>query len=101
MPAGRAPERSTIERSSASRWVKFPSIMPLSLICDLTFGAVITRPSRTMASPLPTFSPVSLPNALAPSGVRLNSTIGSRNWPKPGRAVFRSRPVTVRAFCTA
>jgi hypothetical protein len=54
-----------------------------------------------MASPEPTFLPVSSPKASAPAGFSVNSTIGWPNCPWPGRALLRSRPVTVRRFSTA
>ncbi len=64
-------------------------------------GAVSITPSRTMARPEPTCSPVSVAKAFEPSGVRLNPTIGCPVLPCSGRAPRRSRPVTVRRLSTA
>src|SRR5450756_1138224 len=95
--AGSAPERSTSERASAFSGVKFPSMMPLSLIWLLMFGADWTRLSSTIARRLLMFSPVTFANFTAPAAFRKNMTAGWLNLSRSTRAFFMSRPVTAAA----
>ena len=67
MGAGSAPARSSSERSFASSTVKLPVICPLPpTMGSRITGALMTRPSSTMAKGLPTFSVVTSPNLRAP-----------------------------------
>ena len=101
MPAGRAPERSTIARSSTSCWVNDPRMIPESEIRPSMVGADRTRPSSTIARGLPMFAPVQSPKIWAPSWVSEKLTTGSWNCPRSARAVLRSRPVITGRFSSA
>ena len=55
--AGKAPERSNNAKSFADLTEKLPVIIPLPpVIGELITGALITRPSKTIAKRRPTFS---------------------------------------------
>src|SRR5581483_5765559 len=70
-----APERSTSPRSSASSFVKLPSITPLSEIWPLIEGALLILSLRAMASRLPIFAPVQVENFSAPVGLSEKATL--------------------------
>ena len=95
--AGKAPDRRTSASASAFSGVKFPSMIPLSLIWLLMIGADWTRLSRTIARRLSMFSPVTFANFTAPGAFRKNMTAGWLNLSRSTRAFFRSRPVTAAA----
>src|SRR6266540_4070116 len=99
-PAGRAPARSTSARSLASSGVKLPVICPVSVIRSWIRGADCTRLSRMIARNLPTLAPVAAENFSAPAAVRKNVTELEPNWPRDGRAFFKSRPVMTAVFFT-
>ena len=66
--AGKAPDLSNKARSVASWNENPPEIVPEPpVIASRIFGALITESSSTMASLLPTFSVVILPNFCAPT----------------------------------
>ena len=70
-----APVRSTIARSLASSKVKPPEIWawPEGMRSRIT-GAEWTLPSRTIASPLPTFFSVASPKTRAPTLSKVTET---------------------------
>ena len=76
--AGKAPERSNNAKSFADLTEKLPVIIPLPpVIGELITGALITRPSKTIAKRRPTFSRVADANYFAPIDLKLNATTGS------------------------
>ena len=64
------------DRFWTSSCVKLPVMRPSVLMRDSMRGADCTRPSRTIASWRPTFSPVTLPNFRPPSLFSVKPTAG-------------------------
>ena len=91
---GSEPARRITARSAASWELKLPVITPLREMRSRITGALFTWLSITIASRLPTFSPVSSPKMRAPSLSHWNSTCHSeRRESKPIRASSRYSPV--------
>ena len=73
---GRLPARSTATRSSTSSWVKSPVILPLPAILSCMTGALLSTPSRTIASSHPRFLSVTEANFRLPFELKVNATAG-------------------------
>ena len=87
-------------RSAASCCVKPPVIRPSVVIRPSMRGADCTRPSSTIASWRPMFSPVIFAKRREPSLLSVKLTAGWLFSSSVGRAVRRSRPVTAAAART-
>ena len=99
--AGSAPARSRSERSLASSTVKLPVICPLPpTMGSRITGALMTRPSSTMAKGLPTFSVVTSPNLRAPVESKRKLTAHCPVWSRVVAASTSESPLTMTRLRT-